>query len=122
VPSTAPALAGVVAGCTIAAPHDLSVRPGGITLACAGNGSGVEGVTWTSWSAAAAAGHGTFRDRLCPPSRADAKIGSYPVAVALSVVTTPAQGPWFSCLAVTWVGARPPGAAAGCRGPLAPGA
>jgi hypothetical protein len=120
-PSTVPALAGVVADCTSAPPHGLRVRPASIALACADNGSGVEGMTWTSWSASAAAGHGTFWDKLCTPSCADGKIGSYPVTVALSVVKTSPDGPWFSRLAVTWDGARPPGTVPGSYGLLAPG-
>jgi hypothetical protein len=121
VQSTAPASAGVVADCTGAPPHGLSVRPGSIALACADNGSGVEGMTWTSWSAGAAAGHGMFWDKLCTPSCADGTTGSYPVTVTLSVVKTSPQGPWFSRLAVTWEGAKPPGTVPGSYGLLAPG-
>jgi hypothetical protein len=40
-PSTTRPVPGVIADC-IRAPHQLSIRPAGITLACAGNGLGVE--------------------------------------------------------------------------------
>lgn len=119
--SPAPVLAGVVADCTSAPPHGLSVRPDDIALACADNGSGVEDMTWISWKATSAAGHGMFWDKLCQPSCAAGQTGSYPVTVALSVVKTSADGPWFSRLAVTWDGSRPPGTVPVSYGLLGPG-
>lgn len=107
-PSISRPVPGVVADC-IRAPHLLSVRPAGITLACADNGLGVEKVTWTSWAASAATGTGTLWEKLCKPSCADGQIGSYPVAVRLSAVKTSPQGRWFSRLTVTWQAARPAG-------------
>jgi hypothetical protein len=52
-PSAALPVPGVVADC-IRAPQLLSIRPAGITLACADNGLGVEHMTWTSWTTSAA--------------------------------------------------------------------
>ena len=86
----------------------LSVRPASIALACADNGLGVEKMAWTSWTASAAGGRGTFWEKLCQPNCADGKTGYYPVTVALSAVKTSPQGRWFRTLTVTWVGTRPP--------------
>jgi eukaryotic-like serine/threonine-protein kinase len=99
---------GVVADCTSAPPYRLSVRPGGITLACADNGLGVEKVTWSRWTVSAATGLGLFWEKLCQPSCAEGKIGYYRVQVRLSAVQTSAQGPWFSRLRVTWQATAPP--------------
>ena len=49
-----------------------------------------------------------FWDKLCEPSCAAGKIGTYPVTVRLSAVKASARGPWFSRLTLTWPGARPP--------------
>src|SRR5262249_55252758 len=91
-PSTTSPPPGVVADCTNPLPHRLSVRPAWITLACADNGWGVEDMAWTSWTASAATGRGTFWEKLCKPDCADGKIGTYPAAVALSAVKTSSQG------------------------------
>ncbi len=98
---------GVTADCGTAPPHRLSIQPSGITLACADNGWGVEDMTWTSWTALAAVGHGLFWDKLCQPSCAAGKIGTYPVAIRLSAVKIAGQG-WFSRLTLTWTASRPP--------------
>jgi hypothetical protein len=98
----------VAADCASASPHQMSTQPSSITLACADNGWGVQDLTWTSWTTSAAAGYGMFWDKLCQPSCAAGKIGSYPVTVRLSVVKTSARGPWFSRLTLTWPRARPP--------------
>jgi hypothetical protein len=107
-PSTPRPPPGVVADYTSALPHRLSIRPPAITLACADNGWGVEDVTWTGWTTSAATGHGMFWDKLCEPSCASGKIGTYPVAVKLSAVKTSARGLWFSRLTLTWEATRPP--------------
>jgi hypothetical protein len=99
---------GVIADCGSAPPHRLTIRPSGITLACADNGWGVQDLTWTSWTPSAAAGHGMFWDKLCQPNCATGKIGTYPVAVRLSAVKTTGQRPWFSQLTLTWEANRPP--------------
>jgi hypothetical protein len=106
-PSTTSPVPGVVADC-IRAPHQLSIRPAGITLACADNGLGVENMAWTSWTTSAATGKGTLWEKLCKPDCADGQIGTYPVAVTLSAVKISAHGPWFSRLTVTWEATRPP--------------
>jgi hypothetical protein len=49
-----------------------------------------------------------FWDKLCQPSCAAGKIGTYPVAVRLSAVKTTGPGPWFSRLTLTWEAIRPP--------------
>lgn len=102
-------LPGVVAGCTSAPPHRPSIRPGGIALACADDGFGVQNMTWHSWTSSAATGQGRFWAKLCRPSCAEGKIGRYPVAVRLSAVRSSPAGPWFSRLTVSWPGRRPPG-------------
>jgi hypothetical protein len=107
-PSTTRPVPGIVADC-IRAPAQLSIRPAGITLACADNGLGVENMTWTSWTTSAAAGQGTLWEKLCKPNCAAGHIGTYRVAVTLSAVKTSSQGPWFSRLTVTWEATRPPG-------------
>ncbi|HEY2265051.1 MAG TPA: hypothetical protein VGI96_20675 [Streptosporangiaceae bacterium] len=98
----------VAADCASASPHRLSTRPSSITLACADNGWGVQDLTWTSWTTSAAVGHGVFWDKLCKPSCAAGKIGTYPVAIRLSAVKTTGQGRWFSQLTLTWKANRPP--------------
>jgi hypothetical protein len=108
-PAPAPQVPGVVSGCTYAPPLRLSVDPAAITLACADDGLGVERISWTDWAGTIATGQGMFWQKLCQPNCAEGKIGTYPVAVALSAVKSSPQGPWFSHLTVTWEGARPPG-------------
>jgi hypothetical protein len=102
------AVPGVVADCTSAPPYGLTVRPGSVTLACADNGAGVEYLSWTTWTAGAAAGHGSFWLKLCQPSCAAGSTGTYPATVTLSDVQASAEGPWFSRMTVAWTGARPP--------------
>ena len=109
-PPPTPPPPGVVADCTHALPYRLSVRPAGITIACADDGLGVENMAWTSWTASAATGRGMFWEKLCKPDCADGKIGTYPVAVKLSALKTSSQGPGFSRLTVTWEGIRQPSA------------
>ncbi len=107
-PATTSPSPGVVADCTSAPPHRLSVRPYAITLACADNGWGVGNMAWTSWTTRTATGRGTFWEKLCKPSCTAGEIGKYLVAITLSVVKTSSQGPWFSRLTVTWEAGRPP--------------
>jgi len=78
-------------------------------VACADDGLGVEDMTWNDWTASAAAGQGRLWEKLCQPNCAEGKIGTYPVAVALSAVRSSSSGPWFSRLTVAWKGRRPPG-------------
>jgi hypothetical protein len=106
--SPASALPGVVAECTNPPPLTLSTRPTEIVLACADDGIGVEHMTWSSWASGAAAGQGLLWENLCQPNCATGKIATYPVAVTLSAVKTSSQGPYFSNLALTWQGNRPP--------------
>lgn len=106
--SPASALPGVVANCTNPPPLTLSTRPTEIVLACADDGIGVEHVTWSSWASGAAAGQGLLWENLCQPNCATGKVATYPVAVTLSAVKTSSQGQYFSDLALTWQGNRPP--------------
>jgi|SRR5689334_12028778 len=110
-PNSAAAVAdvGVVADCASAEPHALSREPSSIVLTCADAGLRIEGLTWTEWTASAAAGHGTLWENQCVPNCADGQFAKYPVAVALSAVRSSADGPWFSRLKLTWAGDRPPG-------------
>jgi hypothetical protein len=102
------ALPGVVAACTNPPPLTLSTRPTEIVLACADDGIGVEHMTWSSWASGAAAGQGLLWENLCQPNCATGKIATYPVAVTLSAVKSSSQGEYFSNLALTWQGNRPP--------------
>jgi hypothetical protein len=77
-------------------------------LACADDGVRVEGLTWSAWTATAAAGHGTLLENQCVPNCAEGKFAKYPVAVTLSGVMPSAEGPWFRRLTVTWERDRPP--------------
>jgi hypothetical protein len=86
----------------------LSTRPTEIVLACADNGIGVEHMTWSNWDGTTATGQGLLWENLCQPNCATGKIATYPAAVTLSGVKASAQGPYFSSLAVTWQGNRPP--------------
>ena len=108
-PAEATSKAGVVADCASADPDSLSSGPSSITLACADDGIGVQDLTWTNWTASAAAGYGMLWEKLCVPDCASGEVGYYPVDVTLSGVKASARGPWFSLLTITWEGSRPPG-------------
>ena len=112
-PPATGSLPGVVADCTSAPPYQLSIRPASIVLACGDGGLGVENITWTMWTTSPAAGQGTFWEKLCQPSCAEGKTGTYPVTVTLSAVKSSTSEAWFSRLAVTWQGQRPPGTVPG---------
>jgi hypothetical protein len=113
-PPAATALAdvGVVAECDDAPPHPLSREPSVIILACADAGIGVQDLTWTSWTASSATGHGVLWENECVPTAScgENKFSHYPVGVTLSGVKASATGRWFSHLTVTWKDGRPPNA------------
>jgi hypothetical protein len=103
-PAPAAALPGVVADCTTTA----TIKPSAIVLACADDGAGVQGMTWTSWTATSATGTGTFYEKLCQPSCAAGKVGTYPVKATLSNVQTSSRGAWFGSVTFTWGSPQPP--------------
>ena len=97
------ALPGVVADCVGRA----TTRPSTISLACADDGIGVQYMTWTTWTSAAAAGYGRLWLNLCNPNCAAGHLAYYPVRVTVSDVQDSAHGRWFRYLTITWESPRP---------------
>ena len=76
-------------------------RPMKIVLACADYNSYVDKLSWSSWTASAATGHGTLVENECTPSCAAGKFYSYRVVVQLSKVVTTRYGLLFTAYKVT---------------------
>ncbi|HWG60618.1 MAG TPA: hypothetical protein VG253_02795 [Streptosporangiaceae bacterium] len=74
-PTTTTAGKGVVIYADCTAPGNRpSVEPGGIVLACADNGEGLESMTWSAWTATSAVGVGTVYYKPCKPNCAEGGI------------------------------------------------
>jgi hypothetical protein len=84
-----------------------STQPSTITLACADDGIGIQGITWGTWTNESATGHATLWMNLCQPDCAAGKTADYPVQVTLSDVQASAQGRWFKSLTIGWESPRP---------------
>lgn len=62
-----------------------SIKPDGITLACADGGIYVDAIKWSSWGGVKAKGIGIFHRNLCEPDCADGKYIDVPVRLNVSV-------------------------------------
>lgn len=86
----------------------LYIQPDDITIMCGDGDGGVEDMTWSSWGASTATGHGEYYYLVCVPSCAEGKQVTDPVQVTLSGVKTSSYGTYFSELTMQWQGADPP--------------
>jgi len=97
----------VVLNCELKA----QTRPGGYVLACADDGTGLQGLHWTSWTPRLASGYGTEYENDCTPSCAQGHIHHYPALVVLwgsrSVSGHPAERRYTE-VTLIYPGARPP--------------
>jgi hypothetical protein len=72
-------------------------KPRTYTLSCADYGAGWTGVTWSTWDATSASGHGFLRQNDCTPNCADGKFISYRATIDLSkIIATKKYGELFS--------------------------
>jgi hypothetical protein len=87
------------------------VRPGTLVLTCADDGTGLQGMHWTSWTTPLASGYGTFYENDCIPNCAEGHIHYYPVLVMLwgsrAVKGHPGDSSYTETTLV-FPGARPP--------------
>lgn len=75
----------------------LASKPSTYTLSCADANAGWTGVTWSSWTASSASGHGILRQNDCTPNCVSGKFIDYRATVTLSkVVATKKYGRLFS--------------------------
>jgi hypothetical protein len=97
----------VVNDCTLTP----AVKPSAYVVACADDGSGLQGVHWTSWTSHLASAYATFYENTCDPNCADGKIVDYPALVTLwgpaALKGHPADRQYTE-LTVIFPGARPP--------------
>jgi hypothetical protein len=75
----------------------LASRPTTYTLSCADANAGWTGMSWSSWGATSATGHGILRQNDCTPNCVSGKFIDYRATVTLSkVVTTKKYGTLYS--------------------------
>ncbi len=97
-----PSATPIVAGATtptrlLTCTEKLTAKPSTYTLSCADANAGWTAMTWSSWNASSASGHGTLRQNDCTPNCASGKFINYAATVTLSkVVTTKKYGRLFS--------------------------
>lgn len=86
-------------------------RPGGYVLACADDGTGLQGLHWATWTRRFASGYGTEYQNDCMPSCAQGREHYYPVLITLwgsgSVAGHPAERRYTE-ITLIYPGARPP--------------
>ncbi|MHB8505392.1 MAG: hypothetical protein ACYDEN_06700 [Acidimicrobiales bacterium] len=84
--------------------HGRVVRkPTNYVVTCADANVRWKDVTWSTWSATSAAGHGTLVENTCRPTCVAGRFISYPAEVSLGgVVVTAAHGKVFSRAMVTY--------------------
>jgi hypothetical protein len=63
-----------------------ATKPSTYVTSCADYGAGWTGVTWTTWNATSATGHGFLRQNDCTPDCAVGKFIKYRATIALSKV------------------------------------
>jgi hypothetical protein len=72
-------------------------KPSNYIISCADANAGWTGVTWSSWTASSASGHGFLHQNDCTPNCASGKFIDYRANLTLSkVVTTKKYGRLFS--------------------------
>ena len=76
-------------------------RPTKIVLACADYNSYVDKLSWSSWTARGATGHGTLVENDCTPSCVAGKFYSYRVVVELGKAVSTLYGPLFTTYKVS---------------------
>jgi hypothetical protein len=76
-------------------------RPTKIVLACADYNSYVDKLSWSSWTARGATGHGTLVENDCTPSCVAGKFYSYRVVVELGKAVTTRYGLLFTTYKVS---------------------
>ena len=75
----------------------LASKPSTYLLSCADANAGWTAVTWSSWTATSASGHGILRQNDCTPNCVSGKFINYRATVTLSkVVSTKKYGALFS--------------------------
>lgn len=75
----------------------VTSKPSTYVLSCADAGAGWNTVTWSSWNATSAIGHGVLRQNNCTPNCVSGKFISYSTTVDLShVVNTKKYGELFA--------------------------
>jgi hypothetical protein len=81
--------------------HPATTRPSELLLSCADGNAYVSGITWSSWTSAAAQGSGMLSQNNCTPDCAGGSFVKYPTSVTLgSPMQTKTQGLVFAT--VTW--------------------
>jgi hypothetical protein len=74
-----------------------TAKPSTYILSCADAGAGWNRMTWTTWGATSATGHGILRQNNCRPDCVSGKFISYRTTVTLSdVVSSKKYGQLFS--------------------------
>ena len=101
----------VIANCTAPAPQSqvTQFEPSSISLACADDGTGVEDMSWTTWTATVATGDGRLWENTCTPNCANGAIETYAATITLSDVQSTSAGDLFSRLAAVYQGTGPNG-------------
>lgn len=104
-------LPGVIWECTSPPPQSqqAGVEPRSIVLTCADNGTGVEDVVWTSWTASAASGSGRLWQKDCVPDCASGGISHYAAVITLDRPVRTAKGLLFSRLIAKYTAVGPGG-------------
>lgn len=75
----------------------LTLRPATYTLSCADANAEWADMTWSTWNARVATGHGILRQNNCTPNCAAGKFVNYRATVTLSkVIATKKYGELFS--------------------------
>ena len=75
----------------------LALKPSTYTLSCADANAGWTGMTWSTWNASSATGHGILRQNDCTPNCVSGKFINYRATVTLSkVIATKKYGELFS--------------------------
>lgn len=86
------------------------VRPVTLSLACADDGTGLQGMHWTTWAPQLASGYGTEWERDCTPNCAEGHIHYYPTLPVLwgSAVKGHPGEERYTEVTLVYPGARPP--------------
>lgn len=85
------------------------MEPSAIVLACADEGTGAKGLTWSTWTRTVAHASGTIYENDCTPDCADGVVKDYAASITLSGVRSTPGGAAFTVLTATYRGAEPNG-------------
>lgn len=91
-------------------PRTLVVRPATLSLACADDGTGLQGMHWTTWAPQLSSGYGTEWENDCTPNCAEGQIHYYPALAVLwgSAVKGHPGEERYTEVTLVYPGARPP--------------